>query len=353
MADAAEVIEQPTPEPTPTAPIFSDVPVPANASLDEFRAAKRTPEKVVPVVAAEVDADLPAEVPGVPKKSRAEREQDRINESVRRAIEAYEAKRPNEQPRAEPRREVQPPAVEQKPAVQEPSYVRFMKMDGFPTADQFKEQGKTYDELVVAQQAFIAETLHEERTVQARERDQETQFVTREKGRYQVFSDSIKADAEIMSALDTARTSGQWPVNAPVSREVASLKPFSQIPVDAQGKLLEPATVYHAIAEKLMDSPVKTALMRHLSKEGNKELMRLAASPDPVALGVAIALIERDLQTPKPVKTETSLGEPLTALTSARATDPTDPEEAALRSNNAEAFISQKREKRLRQAGKR
>ncbi len=339
-------VEVQTPE-TVAPAIMADLPVPATASLEEFRQAKRHPEKV----AEPAEKPEPVEA-GAPKKTRAEKEQDRINESVRRGIEAYKAEHPA--PVERPAAVDAKPAVEVKPAVEaaEPGYKRFMKMPGFPNVEEFKAQGKTYDELVIAQQAFIAETLHEERTTAAKQHETEQQFVTREKGRYQKFSDDLKADKDIMATFEAVQATGQWPVNAPISREVASLKPFSQIPVDARGKLTEPVTVYHAIAEKLMDSPVKSALARYLSKDNNKELMRLAACSDPVTLGVEVRLIERDLQTPKLVKTETALGEPITTLTSARATDPADPEEAALRSGNTDAYIRAKRDKRLRAAGK-
>ncbi len=340
-------VEVQTPE-TSAPAVLTDVPVPATANLEEFRQAKRHPEKVV---AEPVEKAEPVEA-GAPKKSRAEKEQDRINDAVRRGIETYKAEHPAavERPAALEAK----PVVEAKPAVEaaEPAYKRFMKMPGFPNAEEFKTQGKTYDELVVAQQAFIAETLHEERSTAAKQHETEQQFVTREKGRYKQFSDDLKADKDIMATFEAVQATGQWPVNAPISREVASLKPFSQIPVDAQGKLKEPVTVYHAIAEKLMDSPVRAALARHLSKDGNKELMRLAACSDPISLGVEVRLIEHGLKTPKLVKTETALGDPLTTLTSVRATDPADPEEAAMRNRDTDAYIRAKRDKRLRAAGK-
>lgn len=307
-----------------------------------------------PVIEAKAD-ELPAN-----RKTRREREQDAQSDRTRKAVEqatadlrkeldALKAAPPRHEPaRVEPARSVAPAE-----AVQE-DYDRILASPDAPNLEKFKEAGKTYEQFMIATSLFVNRTLDAERTARQQQQDQFHSTVEREKSRAGKLKSAFDADPEVVQLFKTVQESKQWPENAIISRDVIGLQTFFQLEQDndvrkSKGQALVPPSAYNAIAEEIASSEHPVALARHLSKPG--ELVRLAALPDGRSLAREIALIERDLTTPKPVKTRTQMDEPAITLTSSRATDPLDEETAAIRSGDQARYNELKREKRLRKAG--
>lgn len=299
-----------------------------------------------------VEAKAPAAEPRqVSKRQQQINNYERTVAELKAKVEKLEAA-PRQEPVARPVAIAEPPKQPVADATDE--YDRYLAMPDAPKVADFQAKGKSYEQFTAAQQVFIQRKMTEEARDLTQRETTASQHVEHEKSRARKFQTDFEADPEAKKLFETVKATNTWPADAPFSREVLSLQTFYQLGLDnqarkARGEAEQPASSMHAIAEELMESEHKVALARYLSKPG--ELARLAALPDARTLLRAIRDIERDLTTPKPVKTTTQAGEPAITLTSSRATDPLDEETAAIRSGDQARYNELKREKRLRKAG--
>ncbi len=198
---------------------------------------------------------------------------------------------------------------------QQEEYERIMALPNAPTLEKFTAAGKTYEQFLDARNWFLMEARDTERSQRSEREHVERSRVDTERARAGKFKAAFESDPDAQKLVaQMAQTYG--------------LQTFYQLEIDnralrAAGQPEKPATAYHAIAEEFMNSDHQVALARHLSQPG--EMARLAALPDARALIREITRIERDLTTPKPIKTKTTVGEPAEILTATRATDPSDP----------------------------
>lgn len=316
-------------------------------SLSAYREAKAL-EKENPELKRPMPADqTPLVEPKTPVEPRTvSKRQQETNERIRLATEKAVADKDAEIARlraqvATPR----PAAVEPpKPAADQGDvYDRYLGMPDAPKIADFQAKGKTYEQFTAAMQIFIADKRDDERTQRQRQHETEQSMRQRESTRATRLQTAFTADTDVSEMFKVIKDTGQYPTNGPISRDVLALKPFSALGPNEQ------PTAFNAIAEELLESDSPVALARHLSKPG--ELARLAALPDARSLLRAIRDIEREITTPKTVKTTTQAGEPAITLTSNRATDPLDEETAAIRSGDQARYNEIKREKRLKKAG--
>lgn len=314
----------------PEAPLSPVQEAAMGTDLEAYRSAKKI-EAAAPAVAEPAAEAQPAKPTGVSKR------QEKINEYERSIAElkAENARLKAPQPaRVDPA----PPAarIAEPPTLKD--HQRYLAMPDAPKEADFTD----YKDYTAAVSIFVHDKRSEERD-QARSRDQQAaSFREREAQRAQRIHEAFKADAGLNDVFAVIRATGQVPEGSPISRDVLALRPFSAL---KQGEV---ATAYTAIAEELLESANPVALAKHLSKPG--ELARLAALPDARSLIREMARIEDAVKAPA-ANLETQAGKPATVLTSARATDPLDPVEAALRANDMTAYKAARTEQRLRAAG--
>lgn len=316
-------------------------------SVDAYKKAvaaeKANPVSPEPKVTKEAATAAPVEKEN--RRTREEKERERHAETIRQAVDTATAEL-----RAEIARLKQPAETVSRPAAHTTEEVpddieRFTKMSGWPTEDDFQKAGKTWDQLNIARTVFIQRTLASEHAAQLSERSQMEAYQRQQGERAAGAQKRLLADPEIAKTFQTWTDTKIFPVDSPISPEVLALRPRSVLGKDEQPSAL------NDIADELLDSEHTALLAKHLSKNGNAELRRLAALPNRRAVVRELALIEKDLTTPKVAKTKTSAGEPVESLTSARATDPLDPEEAAERSGNQTAYNRAYLDKQLRKRG--
>lgn len=343
---------------TPESQGFPQLEMPPAKTTGEYLKNKAEAAKL-PIETKTTDTTEAA--PDVPQKTRRQRDNERLDEKIRTAVDEGTAtvRGELEAARAElARLKAAPPTPVEQPRLTEPKndeptespIERIMKRAGAPDPETFKAANKTYEQYLDARQDFILTELRKDEQAQARADAQRSDAEKYEQTRAQRAREASQKDTEVMDMYRVIQETGQWPVNAPISKEVGGLRTFSML------RQWEQPTIYHAIAEEIADSTNPTALAKHLSKDGNKELARLANScKNIVDLKVAVQLMEKDLSTVKVPKTQTTAGEPATVLTSVRATEPTDPEEAALRRKDGTAYARAKKDRQqaeLRASGR-
>lgn len=255
----------------------------------EYRAAKRAERAGTPLAAVPVDAAKPgaagADAPVENRKTRAEREQDRINESIRTAGESAAAPlktriaeleaQLQRQPAAETKRPVDAaPVAEAVPDKKTPDYKRIMALPGAPKLADFE----SVEEHAFAAAEFIDTTRTNERAAAARAtQSHEARFAAEQ-----------AADDAFFAQLDAAKKTDPEFVKK-LSPDVVGLTPVEWVPRDAQGRPLDkpggtPIELgpLHVVASELRKSPVVRDLMLHFSQHP-EELKKFAEMPAAVA----------------------------------------------------------------------
>jgi hypothetical protein len=208
------------------------------------------------------------------KKTRAEKEQDRINASIRTAVDAARAEDRARIAELEARVGAAPAkpaaaaaaAVTEKPADR---WKRIAAMDGAPQLKDFESIAEHNTAMAV----FVGEVLLNEQRTAAAATELEKEHYTRAQGRVDGF----------LGKLDAASKADPTFVKS-LAPEVVALKPFGALkPGEAGG----PANF---VAEELMDSEIPDAMLRHLSKPG--ELARVLQMP-PIVAGIADPVIQK------------------------------------------------------------
>lgn len=327
----------PVVETAPTEPLGRVEHAAMGTSLDAYRQAKTleatnpTPVPDPAVTAAPLEN----------RKTRQDKEQERINAAIRRAVDDATAPLKSEIARLQPRPEsarppVSAPATAAAPTLKD--HQRYLAMPDAPKETEFTD----YKDYTAAVSIFV----HDQRAAErehARTRD--TQARTQQErdfARFDKVHAAFSSDPSLQDVFEVIRATNQVPSNSPISVEVLSLKPFAMLAPN------EPPSALNAIAEELLNSDHPVALAKALSKPG--ELARLKALPDARSLIREIGRLEDAAQARAPVL-ETQAGTPATTLTSARATDPLDPVESALRRGDMTAYKKARTAERLRAAG--
>lgn len=260
----------PAPE-TPSTQTAAEAAI-AAGNTSEYRAARRAeragqPLPDVDVAAVEPDATHDAGDPAPvasqppPKKSRAERDQDRINEAIQRGIDAATAPLKDTIARLEQSRTAPPPAeTKTEPAAKTPDYKRIMTLPGAPKLADFD----SIEEHNFAAAAFVEEVRASERAEAAARTGRQAELTQAQQRRVESFvqrlDETKKADPEF---------------SAKIAPEVRALKPFGALqPGEVGGPL-------NVVAEQVMDSPMAPAVLVHLSQPGALE--QLVAMPPSVA----------------------------------------------------------------------
>lgn len=276
--DTAAPVATSAPTPAPSAPVATEpkvLPVTsaaeaaiASGDTRAFRDAKRAERagQPLPVPAAveaaqDAEGDAAPAIDGQPqkenRKTRAEREQERINETIRTAVAAAEAKL-----RAElaPPREAAQPAADAPPADQIPTWKQFASLPDAPKLGQFD----SVEEHTAAMATFVAEKMLQARDAASAHQQQTAAQASAAQAEVDTFlgrlDEAKKADPEFATKL---------------SADVKALKPFGAL---TPGEVGGPSNV---VAAELMKSPEAARLLLHLSTPG--ELAKLTTVPQQIA----------------------------------------------------------------------
>lgn len=301
------------------------------------------------------------------KRTRAQREQDRINSAVRAGIEAAQGPllaRIKELEAGAGGKAGAEGAAASAAKPQTPEWKRYLEMEGAPQLEDFD----TTTEHNAAMAVFIAnQKLEESRTADARAALQGEQLQGAQK-RVDTF----------LGRLETAKADPAWAKG--LSPEVIALKPFGALD-PSKGEVGGPANF---VAEEIMDSDIPERMMTFLSQQdaqGVSELQKVLAVPaviqnmrDPVAMKRAhMAHMRRLLhriegrlldastddgggETREPAANRkppvAAVPPPTKHIARPRATS--DPRKAAIENGDFTAFdaIEQQRETERRQAGR-
>lgn len=305
-------------------------------SLDAYRQAK-TLEAKEPAV------DQPAEPvsPVDNRKTRHQKEQERFAAEKQRAIDDATAPLRAELARLQrPEPARTPPAAAPVPATAptQKDYQRYLAMPDAPKEGEFTD----YKDYTAAVSIFVHDQRAEEKqAAQTRDAEAKTQQ-ERDFANWDRVHKAVTTDPLLKDTWDVIKATNQVPANSPISFAVLSLKPFVMLEPGEQ------ATIRNAIAEEIINADDPVGVMRELSKPG--VMARVEACQDGRSLIRAFQQLERDAKGPAPVL-ETQAGRPATTLTSARATDPLDPVESALRRGDMTAYKKARTAERLRAAG--
>lgn len=239
-----------------------------------FRAANAAVAQGKPLEDVELDAKDAVKAglgtPEAPRLNRRERQQQRINDTIREATEARletarlrdelakrDAAVPTRQPDASTLRIADPPATQ---AVTAPEYQRILALPGAPQLEKF-DGPNALSEHAAAVALFVHETKQAELAAQAEQTRSREAYGKSQEARFQGFTarlDQAKAaDPEFVSKL---------------TPEVKALKGVAaQMAENAQaqrdGKAIVPVGARHIITEKLYDSPIVDRLLLHFSQQ--------------------------------------------------------------------------------------
>lgn len=279
-----------TTDTSPAAPPAAQSAVEAavSKSPSEYRAAKRAeragkPLADVPVTAAKPGDPNPAAPTAENRKTRAEKDQDRINESIRAASAAAEAPlktriaeleaQLHRTPPAETARPAAEPAADVAPEKKTPEYKRIMALAGAPKLADFD----SVEEHAFAAAEFIDTVRTTERESTARNRASVDALLASEKA----------ADDAFFDQLDKAKTADPEFAKK-VAPHVLALTPVEWLPrdkdgrpIDEHGRLLTTGPL-NVVASELRKSPVVRDLMLHFSQHP-AELAKFAEMPPAVA----------------------------------------------------------------------
>lgn len=285
-------MESPTPAPV-AVPAAAAAPVERPASeaaivtgkTADYREARRAERAGKPLAAVPIAAVDPAAPVVENRKTRAERDQDRINESIRTAGESAAAPLKTRiaeleaqlhgKPAAEAARPAEAAAVvvEELPAKKTPEYKRIMALDGAPKLADFD----SVEEHAFAAAEFIDTVRTNERAAAAR---------TQETHQTRFAAEQAADDAFFKQLDDAKKTDATFPTK--LSAEVKALTPIEWLPRDAQGRPVDAqgqpiqTGPLHVVASELRKSPVVRDLMLHFSQHP-EELKKFAEMPAAVA----------------------------------------------------------------------
>lgn len=317
-----------------------------SGSLTGLREAKAAEKAKLQAKAAAPVVEPDDATAGETRKTREQKEQDRINERIRSGIEAETASLKAEIARLKQPADTTRAAVEtqQTTTVDDDSLEYYSALPNFPTAAKWQADGKSYEQLLFDQNKFINKIREDRATARRTQDDRIKSTAERERTRGERFSKAMLADADIAAANKVWIETGQFPTNHPIRQDVMLLKPFASL------KPNEAPSIRNAIAEEILESENPLALARALSSPG--ELERLSALTDARSMIREIALIEKSIAVGRPLpKTETSAPPVETSLTAARATDRRDPLDVAVANKDGRAYKELRTEQRLRKLG--
>lgn len=295
--------------------------------------AKKPAASAAPVAAVETVVE-PAET----RRTREEKDQQRINDAIQRGIAAE----------LDRRAAAAPPVAAEKP-VAVPDYKRIMALPGAPKLAEFDSA----EEHNFAAATFVQQTLSAERTAETQHASTLEQLTQEQTARVDRFvtqlNETKAADPTFVEKL---------------SADVKALKPFGAL---TPGEVGGPANV---VAEQLYDSPVAPAVALELSKPG--VLAALLAMPPHIAAMTDPArrtslhtqhlvrefnrlegrLLASTASSDAPAPVETTAKGPIATVpapvaTIQRARTVSDPTKAAIAKNDFGAFDRIEREKEL------
>lgn len=274
----------PSAPPADATPISATVDAANRGDFEAFDRAELGKRAGAPVadIAAATTTVLAAAPVEERRKTRAEREQDRINETIRTASEAASAPLKAEIDRlkaqlqstapAEPTRLAAEPVVAATPEKKTPEYKRIMALDGAPKLADFD----SVEEHAYAAAEFIDTVRTNERAASARASESHEARFAAERA----------TDEAFFQQLDAAKTDPEFATK--LSPEVKGLTPIEWLPRDAQGRAIDAqgqpiqTGPLHVVASELRKSPVVRDLMLHFSQHP-EDLQKFAEMPAAVA----------------------------------------------------------------------
>lgn len=155
---------------------------------------------------------------------------------------------------------------------------RYREMPGAPKEEAYEQ----YADYLADLQVFITDTRHDERQVELATRHRAQTTDQQRATRYGGYK--AKIDAAIATAPDFLET---------LSEDILNLQPSDSLPTGT------PATVYHALADEIIDADNPVALMQHLSDHPD-DFQRLATLPTRRALERALARLDATLTAAAP-----------------------------------------------------
>lgn len=216
--------------------------------------------------AAAGEAPVEGSAPPENRKTREDKEQDRINASIRAGIEAETRELRAELARLKAGPTAERPAGQTStdgsvPGKGTPEWKRFAAMAEAPKLEDFESVG----EHTAAMAFFIADKMLGERDQRAQAQTRHSQAQAADEARFEAWHGRIgeakAADPEFVTKLSPA---------------VQALKPFGALPAGDQGG---PANF---IAEQIVNSAIAPTVMLYLSQHDD-ELTRLQTMPESIA----------------------------------------------------------------------